>query len=137
MKHGSFLMLVAAALPAIAGAQTSPPTPPTQPTQPTQPVQPVAPAPVVTPVAPTPPVSINGWIDRAQIDEIKRQAADFKYQADKMKLDADLAVQQWKTSVPFEFDSKFDFHFDPPHFDMPSINIPPIDVHVNVPSLDR
>jgi len=133
MKHGSFLLILAA-LPVIAGAQT-PPTPPTQPTQPTQPVQPAQP--VVTPVTPRAPLPpVNGLFDPIQIEDFKRQADDFKWQADKMKFDMDLAAQKWKTSVPFEFDSKFDFHFDPPHFDMPSINIPPIDVHVDVPHVD-
>jgi HEAT repeat protein len=137
MKHGSFLVILAA-LPVIGGAQTSPPTPPTQPTQPAQP-------PVVTPVTPMAPLpSVKGWIDPIQIDDIKRNAEEFRVQADKFKYDVEknFAQQKWVTNVPFEFDSKFDFHFDPPHFDMPSIdmpsiNIPPIDVHVNVPSFDN
>lgn len=111
MKHRSFILIALAAIPfAVATAQVTPPQPPQPPEPPTPPVAPRAP---VAPLAPLGPMGLSGQLfDRLQLDEIRRSADDARRAADEARREMQFSMQNFRTSVPFEFDSHFNFDFN-------------------------
>src|SRR5438552_12502116 len=125
MKHRSLFLVALVALPVMAVAgQLTPPPPPQPPTPVVVPpvvppivVSPSVPTVVVTPTSPLPPIIINGvGLDRFQLDEIRRAGEDARRAADEARREMQFSMQNFKTPVPFEFDSHFNFNFDFPTF---------------------
>ena len=58
------------------------------------------------------PPMIDGILDRAQLDQIRRSADDARRAADDMRRDMQFSTQNFRTAVPFEYDSHFNFDFD-------------------------
>jgi FOG: HEAT repeat len=50
--------------------------------------------------------------DRLQLDEIRRSADDARRAADEARREMQFSMQNFRTSVPFEFDSHFNFDFN-------------------------
>jgi HEAT repeat protein len=108
MKHRSFFLIALAVIPFAVAVGQVPPVPPVPP------VAPVAPIPAVAPIAPLPPMMSGGvWgqFDRLQLDDIRRSADDARRAADDARREMQFSMQDFRTSVPFEFDSHFNFDF--------------------------
>lgn len=105
MKHRPFFLIALLAFPAVITAAQNPPTPPIPPTPPT-PVTPPTP-----PTPPTPWVSGRG-LDRIQLDEIRQSAEDARRAAENVRENMRFSMQDFRASVPFEFDSHFNFDFN-------------------------
>jgi HEAT repeat protein len=106
MKHRSFFLIALAVIPFAVAAGQVPPVPP---------LPPEPPIPPVAPLPPLPPMGmrgVSGLLDRAQLDEIRRSADDARRMADEVRRDVQFSMQDFRTSVPFELDSHFNFDFD-------------------------
>jgi HEAT repeat protein len=96
----------------------------------------VVPAPVVTPVTPTPPVvvsvpSINGYLDRAQLDEIRRAADEARMAGEDARREAQRALRDMG---PINVDIP---HIEIPHIEIPHIEMPHVEMpHVEMPFVD-
>jgi HEAT repeat protein/TolA-binding protein len=141
MKHGSFLLTAIVLPAAIAAAQVTP----VPPTPPAAPPVPATAAPVVTPVAPSPmtaPLIGDPYLDRMQLDEIRRAADDARREAqrsvdrldvDEIRRQAQLAAEDARQmSLNFQ-----NFHVDIPQVDIPRIEIPRVEIpRVEIPQVE-